>query len=309
MSFQQRNDMTDATRDKSLFMTRGSIAFTLIELLVVIAIIAILAALLLPALARAKDEGKAANCKSNLHQWGVEWNMYCGDYKDLFPSGLNENGTQAANPRAEWYTSLSRSGPQRTQMLTCPVAVATNTNTFGGLTTAYQMPSSNGVNDVNASGELGSYTANLWMYSAGIPINQLSTSTADYWIKLGSAPQPAMVPLMADGIWRGGQPYFNSSPFFAGSQSAALPSPDNGLEPNTTGNGGAENDEMMHYCVARHGSYKRTQMVFFDGSTRILKCKDMWQLIWCRSWDPTKLGPAPLNPVSGTPWPAWLLQE
>ena len=54
-------------------------AFTLIELLIVVAIIAILAALLLPVLSRAKEEGRRANCLSNLHQLQVCWTMYAND--------------------------------------------------------------------------------------------------------------------------------------------------------------------------------------------------------------------------------------
>jgi prepilin-type N-terminal cleavage/methylation domain-containing protein/prepilin-type processing-associated H-X9-DG protein len=73
--------------------------FTLIELLVVIAIIAILAGMLLPALAKAKEKTKGISCMNNGRQMTLAWNLYAGDYDDLLVKSLNDAAVPENNRR------------------------------------------------------------------------------------------------------------------------------------------------------------------------------------------------------------------
>jgi prepilin-type N-terminal cleavage/methylation domain-containing protein/prepilin-type processing-associated H-X9-DG protein len=104
-------------------MKRQRSAFTLIELLVVIAIIAILAAILFPVFAQARESARKTSCLSNLKQLGIGWTMYSQDYDELampWNLRLNNNDLYDANKVNLSWDRLIQPYVKSTAVLRCP---------------------------------------------------------------------------------------------------------------------------------------------------------------------------------------------
>ncbi len=132
-------------------------AFTLIELLVVIAIIAILAALLLPALARTKTDAQRTYCANNMHQLALSWYMYNGDFTGHIVSCEAAVSDGVAN-KAAWAPGYCGGGDQP--------------GSFAGTGAASETDTYYGPSPFDESSAQALQAGALWPYTTSLPLYQ-----------------------------------------------------------------------------------------------------------------------------------------
>ena len=219
---------------------RNRAGFTLIELLVVIAIIAILAAMLLPALSSAKRRAQSGVCQSNIKQLCYADLLYVQDYNQFIQPGAAGSWL---GDNSEWMGALVNYFSKATNLMLCPTASepVPDPNTVANLVHGGQ--NQNGTaNNCYVRGDLtggtlgvqtinASYLNNGWLYygpnadgsmsgqgdghAAGNGCSEQAHSVSDpawYYVSEASMKQPSITPLFVDGPWVDAWPNENDAP-------------------------------------------------------------------------------------------------
>ena len=254
--------------------------FTLIELLVVIAIIALLMAILMPALQRVKGQAQSVTCQAKLRQWGLIFKMYTDDYDGYFNEGWGVGETTL------WPNALRSYYKDNWDLLLCPTAtrVMENDADWGTFKAAYR--------DIDLPGGGSyvytfSYSINSWTnYMHGDRGARLEEW---FWKSALGVKNANQIPVFADSTWHDAWPRHTDTPSQTGDAFGIM-------DQGTSG-------EMNHFCIDRHNGF--VNFLFMDWSVRPVGLKENWTLKWHRAFEPA--GPwTRAGGVRPEDWPVWL---